>query len=92
MTPGEVVRKEIDESINNMDIPKEFLGKNAELVMKMMMHEWLIDDALSDSYEEGREDIRKEVAKRALAEGASIEFISRITGLDIETIRSVSPS
>ena len=33
---------------------------------------------------------RKEIAKNALAEGASLEFVSKITGIDIETIKALS--
>jgi hypothetical protein len=37
--------------------------------------------------EEGREEEREGVARSALAEGASLEFIQKITGLDLETIK-----
>jgi predicted transposase/invertase (TIGR01784 family) len=39
---------------------------------------------------EGREEGRFEVAKNALDEGASIEFVQKITGLDIETIKKLT--
>ncbi|MDR2921949.1 MAG: hypothetical protein LBU85_01250 [Treponema sp.] len=38
---------------------------------------------------EGRTEGRVEVARNALAEGASPDFIQRITGLDIKTITSI---
>ena len=37
----------------------------------------------------GRAEGLQETAKKALAEGASVEFVSKITGLDPETIRSL---
>ena len=37
--------------------------------------------------EEGREEKMKEIARNALAEGASFEFVNKITGLCMETIK-----
>ena len=59
--------------------------------MNMLLTEWNMDDALAVRYEEGWEDGREEIARNALAEGASIEFINKITGLDTETIMSLQP-
>jgi len=80
------------------DILKEFLEQNATEVMSMLITEWKMEDALAVRYEEGwegglekgRENERAGIARNALAEGASIEFIQKITGLDIETIRNLS--
>jgi len=57
--------------------------------MSMLMTEWNWDDALAVRYEEGMEKGREEIARNALAEGASIEFIRKITGLDMDTIKSL---
>jgi predicted transposase/invertase (TIGR01784 family) len=72
------------------DILKEFLEQNATEVMNMLMTEWNWDDALEVRYEDGKEDEREEIAKNALAEGASIEFVQKITGLDMETVSSLA--
>jgi predicted transposase/invertase (TIGR01784 family) len=60
----------------------------------MLFGEWKLEDALvverEEGREEGREESRKEVAKNALREGASVEFISEITGLSTETIQSLA--
>jgi predicted transposase/invertase (TIGR01784 family) len=75
------------------DILKEFLGKNASEVMSMLMTEWNWDDALALRYEEGLEEgmekEREEIARNALAEGASMEFVQKITGLDMEAIEKI---
>jgi predicted transposase/invertase (TIGR01784 family) len=80
------------------DILKEFLVKNSTEVLSMLMTEWNMDDALECRYEEGleeglekgiekgREEEREEVARNALAQGLSLEFVQKITGLDPETI------
>ena len=39
-------------------------------------------------YAEGRTENNKEVAINLLAEGASPEFVQKITGLDLETIQN----
>ncbi|MDR2702268.1 MAG: Rpn family recombination-promoting nuclease/putative transposase [Spirochaetaceae bacterium] len=80
------------------DILKEFLEKNATEVLNMLMTEWNWDDALTYRYEEGieegmekgREEGRTEVARNLLSVGSSYEFVSKITGLDIQTITSLS--
>jgi hypothetical protein len=79
------------------DILKEFFEKNATEVVNMLMTEWNWDDALAVRYEDGWEDGMEKgmekgmenVARNALAEGASIEFVQKITGLDMETIKSL---
>jgi hypothetical protein len=71
------------------DILKGFLEQNGTEVMNMLMTEWNWDDALAVRFEEGRENEREEIARNALAEGASVEFVHNITGLDIETIKSL---
>jgi predicted transposase YdaD len=75
------------------DILKEFLEKNAREVMGMLMTEWNWDDALAVRYEEGMEKGiekgREEIARNALVEGASIEFVQKITGLDMDTIKNL---
>jgi len=39
--------------------------------------------------ERGRIASREEIARKALAEGASIEFVQRITGLDMDAIKKL---
>jgi predicted transposase YdaD len=73
------------------DILKEFLEKHGTEVMNMLTTEWNWDDALAVRYEEGKEEGKEEIARNALAEGASLEFVQKITGLDIETIRCLAP-
>ena len=87
------------------DILKEFLEKNASEVMNMLMTEWNWDDALAVRFEEGLEEgmekgreegmekgranEQREIARNALAEGASVEFVQKITGLDMEAIEKL---
>jgi hypothetical protein len=53
----------------------------------MLFGEWNLEDALVVEREEGRET---EIAKNALIKGASVEFISEITGLSAEAIQSLA--
>jgi len=83
------------------DILKEFLEKNASEVINMLLTEWNWDDAkqvwyeegmedgLEKGREEGKEEGKEEIARNALAEGASIEFVRKITGLDMETLKTL---
>ena len=45
-----------------------------------------------DSFNEGIEKSRKEIERNALMEGATIEFVQKITGLDVETIKGFTKS
>jgi len=71
------------------DILKEFLEHNATEVMNMLTTEWNWDDAKQVWHDEGREERQEEIARNALAEGATVEFVSKITGLDLETIQNI---
>jgi predicted transposase/invertase (TIGR01784 family) len=63
----------------------------------MLYAEWNWDDALAVRYEEGREEGLEEgqkaaklkIARSLLSEGATFEFIQKITGLDMETIENL---
>jgi hypothetical protein len=55
----------------------------------MLMTEWNWDDALAVRYEDGREEGVENVARNALANRLSPELICTITGLDMETVRSL---
>jgi len=71
------------------DILKEFLKLHAGEVLSMLYTELNLDDAIAVAREEAREDEKLEIARNLLAEGAAHEFIQRITGLDIETIKNL---
>jgi predicted transposase YdaD len=67
---------------------KGFFEKNGSEVINMLFDEWKLEDALVVEREEGREEGLEKVAKNALREGASVEFVQKITGLSTETIQS----
>ena len=71
------------------DILKEFLETHSTEVINMLITEWNWDDALEVRYEEGREDRDEEIARNALAKGIPLDVIHDITGLDMETIKSI---
>ena len=63
----------------------------------MLTAEWNIEEeiayvrqeALEEGREEGREEGYIEIAQSALAEGATIEFVQKITGLDFNVIKNL---
>jgi hypothetical protein len=83
------ITKAVQWSIDH-NILKPFLEKNGSEVINMLFGEWKLEDALVVEREEGREEGREEIAKNALAKGASVQFISEITGLSTETIQSLA--
>jgi integrase len=71
-------------------ILKQFLEANASEVINMIFGEWNLEDCVRVRSEEAREDERERTARNALREGATVEFVQKITGLDTKTITSLS--
>jgi hypothetical protein len=65
---------------------KDFLKENASEVVNMLLTEWKLEDALVVEREEGRE----ETTRNALAKGFSVDIVSEITGLGVDTITRLS--
>ncbi len=82
-------------------ILKEFLKLHAMEVLSMLFTEWNLDDAIAVARKEAREDGIEEgmekghvseklkIARNLLAEGSTLEFVQKITGLDLETITNL---
>jgi predicted transposase/invertase (TIGR01784 family) len=94
--PDDAMKKAIDYCIKH-DILKKFLETHSSEVFNMLLTEWNTEEAIAfrskeaweDGLEEGREEREMEIARNALAKGASIEFVHEITGLDLETIGKI---
>jgi hypothetical protein len=75
-------------------ILKEFLDIHASEVLNMLLSEWNIEDAKEVWQEEAREEgkfkEKQKIAMNLLAEGATHEFVQKITGLDLETIKQLN--
>jgi predicted transposase/invertase (TIGR01784 family) len=61
---------------------------NQRLVRNSDMHA-AEEKGRTEGRQEGRMASQEEIARNALAEGASIEFVQKITGLDLDKIRSL---
>jgi hypothetical protein len=76
------------------NVLKRFFEENGSEVINMLFDEWKLEDALVVEREEGREEGREErdaeIAKNALQEGLSVEFIQKITGLSTEIIQNLA--
>jgi hypothetical protein len=76
------------------DILKGFFERNGSEVINMLFDEWRLEDALvverEEGKEEGKEEGREEVVKNALREGASLEFVQKITGFPAEIIQNLA--
>ena len=67
------------------DILKEFIEQHSTEVMNMLMTEWNWDDAK----EVWQEEEREKIARNAFAEGSTVDYVQRITGLDLETLKNI---
>jgi predicted transposase/invertase (TIGR01784 family) len=75
------------------DILGMFLKLHAGEVLNMLFTEWNMEDAIAvareDGWEDGRVDEKIEIARNLLAKGSTLEFVQDITGLDMETVKSL---
>jgi predicted transposase YdaD len=59
----------------------------------MLITEWNLEEAKQVWYEEGLEEGLEKgletVARNALAEGAAIDFVQKITGLDMKSLKNI---
>jgi hypothetical protein len=73
---------------------KRFLETNSSEVLNMLITEWDWDKFIAvrerEAVEQGRMEGREEIARSALAEGASAEFVRKITGFDTQTIQRLA--
>ncbi|MDR1802722.1 MAG: Rpn family recombination-promoting nuclease/putative transposase [Treponema sp.] len=96
MPREEAMKAAIKYCIEN-NILKHFLETHSSEVFNMLLTEWNTEEAITvnreeaweGGREEGREEKAMEIARNALAEGASLEFVKKITGLDMEAIRNI---
>jgi predicted transposase/invertase (TIGR01784 family) len=91
--PLEAAMKEAIKYCIENGVLKTFLETHSSEVFNMLITEWNLDEAKEAWYEEGREEGREEgiedIARNALAEGLSVDVVKKITGLDMETIKSL---
>jgi len=75
------------------DILKELIEKHAKEIMSMLTTEWNWDTAKrvwqDEAREEGLSQGREEIARNALEEGASVDFVQKITGLNVDVIEQL---
>ena len=106
MNREDAIKKAIAYCVEN-DILKDFLEKNGSEVENMLYTEWNLDEAkevwfeegmekgmekgMEEGMEKGMEKGMENAARSALANGLSPELIRTITGLDLETIKNLSP-
>ncbi|MCL2792003.1 MAG: hypothetical protein FWD87_02830 [Spirochaetaceae bacterium] len=88
-TNEESVKAAIDYCIEN-NILKEFLEENREAVIDSLTAELCFNQLIEFRNKEGNEKEKLEIARNLLAEGSTPEFVQEITGLDMETIRSLN--
>ena len=86
------------------EILVQFLKNNSSEVINMLTDDITIEEIAAIRYNEGREEgwegglergrdeEKAIIAMNLLAEGSTLEFVQKITGLDLETIQSLSHS
>jgi hypothetical protein len=61
--------------------------------MSWLYNEFNLDDAIAvareEAWEDGQRENTLEIARNALMEGSSPEFVQKITGLDLDTLKNL---
>ena len=72
----------------------DFIKKHSSEIHSMLYGEYRIEDEIAvvkrETWEECSKTKNNETAKKLLAEGSTLEFTQKITGLDLETIKKFS--
>jgi len=88
----EAVREAIKYCIKH-GILKEFLKLHAAEVLSMLMTEWNLDDAIAvareEAWEDGTTEANFKIARNLLSEGSSLEFVQKVTGIDLDTLKGL---
>ena len=61
------------------------------MIGKEKYREEVRNEVRAEEREEGHREGMEEVARNALAEGLAFDFVQKISGLDIETLRNFQP-
>ena len=85
----EAVQKAVIDCIEQ-GVLKEFLSKNKQKVVNMLISEWNMDIALEVRGEEERMKEKREIAKKLLARGAKVADIAEDTGLTVDEVLKLS--
>jgi hypothetical protein len=64
--------------VTDKHLSDEYKKRLMEVLQMTQIEQWI--------REEGREEREKEIARTALKEGAEVEFVVKITGLDKKTV------
>jgi predicted transposase/invertase (TIGR01784 family) len=89
-SPPEIVEEvvKMDTAIKKAEEKVSYVSQDKEALRAYQMREMALSDYTSGINYAKREGI-KEVARKALEEGATIEFVSKITGWDTDTIKKL---
>jgi predicted transposase/invertase (TIGR01784 family) len=100
-SPPELVKEvaRMDSAIMAADEKKYYLTQewqewDLELHRELAMMDYTsgMNYAREEGEQKGRQEGKEEIARNALAEGASVEFVQKITGLDIAAIHEIAKS
>ena len=72
-----------------MEVYKMEIAAFEEIFAKAGIIPQWIEQGREEARKEAREE-KREIARNALAEGATLEFVHKITGLDMETLKNLS--
>ena len=94
-SPPELVEEVVgmDSAIMAANEKQEYLSQDwqeRDLYRRRLMAILDYNSGMNHARQEGLQEGKEEIANKLLAEGMSVEFVQKITGLDMETIQGLS--
>ena len=72
--------------VTDKHLSDEYKKRLLEVLQMTQIEQWIREEGRKEGRKEGREEGKKEIARTALKEGADVEFVVKITGLDKQTV------
>lgn len=76
-------------AITDRFLPEEYKKKLLEVLRMTQIEQWLREEGIKEGMKEGEIKAKLETARKALLEGADLEFVAKITNLPLETIQKL---
>lgn len=80
-------------AITDRFLPEEYKKKLLEVLRMTQIEQWLREEGIKEGMKEGMKEgeikAKLETARKALLEGADLEFVAKITNLPLETIQKL---
>jgi predicted transposase/invertase (TIGR01784 family) len=72
--------------VTDKHLTEEYKKRLMEVLQMTQIEQWIKEEGREEGKKEGKKEREKEIARTALKEGAEVEFVVKITGLDKQIV------